>query len=165
MDLVLCTLALGDVLSMDAPPGKFGVTLVVRGGRGEILKRARELSRCMIVTKAGAYELEEIPESLDRELGGPLSSWSQGPRRIYGSPRRFLSESGLATFAQLTTLWPSAGLRLDVKHPSCSGDPRWIGLMLCLAEWQGQRLIANTLVPGALEALVAQKQDATRATW
>nr|BBA49238.1 hypothetical protein [Oryzias latipes] len=155
LDLVLCALALGNVLSTDAPPGRFGVTLVVRGGRGEMLKRARELSRCVIVTKAGAYEFEELPKRLDRELAASPSSSSYGARPVYGEPRRFLSESGAATFAQLTTLWPQAGLRSDVKHPSCSGDPRWIGLMVCLAEWQGHRLVANALVPGALEALMA----------
>ncbi|KAK2811897.1 hypothetical protein Q5P01_000119 [Channa striata] len=161
LDAVLVATALSERLSADAYPGPFGIALVVRGGREEMLKRARELCRTVLVTNgrtttgASAYALEGLPERLDGELARGPRPLSTSPRGcLYASPERFLAESGALAFAQLTTLWPSASQRADVKHPACSGDPRWIGLMLCLAEWQGSPSVSDSVALGALEALL-----------
>ncbi|KAF0029322.1 hypothetical protein F2P81_018427 [Scophthalmus maximus] len=41
------------------------------------------------------------------------------------------------------------------KHPSCSGDPRWMGLlMVCLSEWQRRPAVSDTVAAGSLDALL-----------
>ena len=172
LNLVMGTLALADKLTSDVYPSRPKISIVVREGREEMVKLAREISRCVVVTvgrrrRAGAlvYTFRELPNNIESETchSSSLTGYSQRAAH-YASPEKFIGDSGISAFAQLMTLWPSVCKRGDIKHPTCSPDPRWIGLMVCLAEWQGQRRIADAVAPGALEALTTLTLSPTEAT-
>lgn len=158
LNMVMGTLALADKLSSNVYPSHPKVVIVVRNGREEMLKVAREISRCTVMTtghnSAGAlaYTFRELPHNLEREACLPWTGDGKSTSH-YPLPEKFISDTGISTFDQLMTLWPTVSKRRDVKHPACSRDPRWIGVMVCLAEWEGLRNIADALAPGALEAL------------
>lgn len=161
LNTVMATLCLADRVSPAVYPIKARIAIVVHEGREEILKLAREVSRCIVVTtgcrkRAGAlsYAFRELRPNLEREASLPWAGHDR-PTSHYPLPEKFICDAGVSAFAQLTTLWPSVSKRSDVNHPACSRDPRWIGLMLCLAEWEGRRQIADTVAPGALEALIS----------
>ncbi|TKS65619.1 Flap endonuclease 1 [Collichthys lucidus] len=165
--LVVGTLAVADRLSPDVHPKHSKIVIVVREGREQTVKVARELSRCIVAAtarrkRAGAleYTFKELPSNLEREVSR-CPSWTAESEESaaaagahYALPEKFIGETGISAFAQLTTLWPSVSKRSDVKHPACSQDPRWIGVMVCLAEWEGRKQISDTVALGALEALL-----------
>lgn len=157
LNMVLGTLAISDKISPNVKLSHPKIAIVVNGDRTEMLATAREISRCLVVTNALTrsltYSFKHLPERIEEELGVPCIKSGIVNRVQYGVPDRFLHESGSAAFSQLTRLWPSVTQRGDVKHPACSKDPRWTGLMLCLAEWQGRTEIVDTVTQGTLEAL------------
>ncbi|KAK2829948.1 hypothetical protein Q5P01_017879 [Channa striata] len=86
LDAVLVATALSERLSADAYPGPFGIALVVRGGREEMLKQARELCRTMLVG---------LPKRLDSELPAIPSVLARGPPF---PPRAPLASFGLVGY-------------------------------------------------------------------
>ncbi|KAE8277726.1 hypothetical protein D5F01_LYC24255 [Larimichthys crocea] len=175
--LVVGTLAVADRLSPDVHPKHPKIVIVVREGREQTVKVARELSRCIVAAtarrkRAGAleYTFKELPSNLEREVSC-CPSWTAESEESaaaaagahYALPEKFIGETGISAFAQLTTLWPSVSKRSDVKHPACSQDPRWIGVMVCLAEWEGRKQISDTVALGALEALLRSSVNRRRA--
>ncbi|KAK2814228.1 hypothetical protein Q5P01_000675 [Channa striata] len=79
LDAVLVATALSERLSADAYPGPFGIALVVRGGREEMLKRARELCRTVLVDLTGGRR--RAPATLGRGVARAL-----GRRARAGTP-------------------------------------------------------------------------------
>ena len=159
LHLVLGTLAVANRLCTDVYPICPRIAIFVPEGRGEILNLARKITHCTVVTTDRrkracplAYKFKELPLNLDKQA---CATWSVNDKlgRQYAFPDTFARNRGISTFAQLTALWPSVSKRRDVKNPACSNEPRWIGLMVCVAEWQGQRQLADSVAPGALESL------------
>lgn len=158
-NLAMGTLALADKISPEAHPRQPKAVIVVREGREEALKVARDISRSILVTRSSkrragavAYAFQELPSTLERQAS--LPSRPNRARAVhYAAPEDFLRERGASAFARLAALWPRLLKRGDVKHPASSRDPRWIGLALCLAEWERRTEIADRLARGALEAL------------
>lgn len=141
------------------------VTVVVPEGRDRALTIARAISRGVVVTTPGikregvlSYYFKELPDRLDTELrSSDLARRSLPQRQLVcrACPTDFLGRGdGVSLYLKLTKHWPNVARRGDVKHPTSSRDPRWIGVMLCLAEWEGTRTIADMLTPGAIECAI-----------
>lgn len=138
------------------------VTVVVPGGRDRALTVARNICRGVVVVTPAvrregvmSYHFKGLPDRLDAELGSSDLARRSSPetRLLYSAcPIDFLGRGeSVSLYLKLTKRWPNAAARDDVKHPTSSRDPRWIGLMLCLAEWEGERDVADLLIPGAME--------------
>ncbi|KAJ8009909.1 hypothetical protein DPEC_G00069060 [Dallia pectoralis] len=84
-----------------------------------MLKLAREMSRCVVVTcghmhRTGAlsYAFKELPGNLETEA---CSSHTGADKHAahYAMPERFAGDTGVSAFAQLTRLWPAVSKRSD----------------------------------------------------
>lgn len=126
---------------------------------------ARAISRGVVVTtprikREGvlSYYFEELPDTLETEFKSSALARRSLPLRQSvrcPCPTDFLGRGdGVSLYLKLTKHWPSLAKRGDVNHPTSSRDPRWIGLTLCLAEWKGERAIADRLTPGAIECAI-----------
>lgn len=159
LNLVLCTMALSHHLMPMACQACKKVTVVVPGGRSRALELASDINRVVVVTtphtkRQGVfvtYSFKRLPETLQTETTRALRSGDL-PSNRWECPTDFIKDAGTSLFAKLMNRWQYLSKRGDVKHPTSSRDPRWIGLALCLAEWEGQRSIADKLTPGAIES-------------
>ena len=145
------TLALAEQISPGLSLGPDPrLIVVVQKGRSAALKTARDIV-CghLVLSLCGtSYLFDPLP----KELEGRLSSGyelTNLPAQVF--PERFGSSCGQEMFDMLKNNWPALLQRKDIKPPSVSTDPRWIGLMLCLCEWCGIQDTAERLVPGTLE--------------
>lgn len=164
-NLALCAMAVSHHITQMAYLPSRKVTVVVPDGREQALGIVRAISRGIVVTTprinregVRSYSFEKLPETLETEFGSSAvarrSTLSRQPV-CCPCPTDFLGRgNGMSLYLKSVKHWPSLSRRDDVKHPTSSLDPRWIGLTLCLAEWEGEREMADRLTPGAIECAI-----------
>ena len=126
------------------------LVVVVQKDRSEVLKTARDIVHGHLVLSlcGTSYLFDPLPKELKSRLSSGFEL-PMCPAQVF--PERFGSRCGQEMFDILKKKWPALLQRKDIKSPSGSSDPRWIGLMLCLCEWSGIPDATEQLVPGALE--------------
>ena len=151
--LAIAAVAGADKLPSSVKPARMKLTVVVREGRNRMVEIARSITGHTLVPRRNrmpAYTFRRLPEAVSEAAGGSDGPFDCGP---FAYPDAFAGKHGAQLFAELSRLYPALLNRKDIRHPACSKDPRWIGLMLFLSEWQEQYPVANLLAAGALESL------------
>lgn len=159
--LVFGTLAVADRL-----PGALGrpcnqrIVLYFREGHASPVRFARSMVDATVVAlPAGGDERPTVfafvcPRELFADQPTLAASLPQPFRpHAYVNPTRFLSSVGSHVFTLAVKRYPELTRRADVRDPVTARDPRWLGVALCVAEWKGDRELADKLVPGCLESL------------
>lgn len=152
--LVFGTLAVSDRLIESRPTGKHTIVIYMKDGRTAATRFARNMVNTVVVSAASitgesnAYTFTRLPESLDNQ---PVVQQFQA--RTYANPTRFLQAVGSRLFTSAMDIYPPLKKRGDVYSPLTAQDPRWLGVVFCVAEWKRNRTLANELIPGCLESL------------
>lgn len=161
LNLALCAVAVSHHITPMARTPCRTVAVVTPGGREQALAIARDINRVVVVTTPrikqrgiiAAYSFKRLPETLETEFRNVALPSRAITARFSNCPcpTDFLCRVGVSLYSKLMQHWPHLAKRGDVKHPTSSRDPRWMGLSLCLAEWERKLSIADKLAPGAIE--------------